>query len=141
MADEFKAEVVVAKPALTEQEGARLRLREIADDILQKNLQIMGDAASFRDIDIDTEVCPAEWVREMGVLEAEKRLRLAKASWLPAKDAPVGLANARAIVVGMLKSKAMENAAPRTLNVTAVMMTEPQIRKVLADEFPVLDVD
>lgn len=144
--DSLKAEIVEPAPlkksvAAIEQEGAQLRLREIADGLFEANLRIMGDAASFRDIDPTRAEPPEEWVRELGLPEAAKRHRIAMASWMPSKDAPVGLANARAIVVGMMKSKAMENASPRTINVVAVQMTEPQLRRALGDEFPVLDVE
>lgn len=146
MSDSLKAEVVeftplTVRPGAKEQEGAQSRLREIADGLLEQNLSIMESASAFGDIDPADAEPPPEWVKQFGEEGARRRHRIARAAWLSSKDAPVGIANARALVVGMMKSKAMENAAPKHFSVVTVQLTEPQLRKALEEEFPIADVE
>lgn len=100
------------------------RLRDIESGLLERSMAILGDALSFRDIEPGSETCPPEW-RDMDPDEAVKRLRVANAAWLGKKDAPVGLDLAKQVAVGIIKARATEKTAPKTLNVTVVNMSAP----------------
>lgn len=114
-------------------------MRRIEDELMQENLQIIRDVAKARDIDSDHKGLgvPEEWLQSgMTREQAAKTLRVAKASWLCAKEAPVFIATSKSIVLGIVKARAAEKAAPRSLNLTVVNMQTP-----LPKEFEVVEVD
>lgn len=111
------------------------RLKDVQNEILVENLRIIEDVTHFRDIEpqqvvegvlIDgTTEPPQEWIDQVGEVEAKKRLRIARAAWMNAKDAPVGLAIAKSVVVGITKALATVSSGPKVLNVAVVQMTAP----------------
>jgi hypothetical protein len=86
---------------------------------------ILSDTFSSRDIVPGQQEPPEEWIEAMGKEEAEKRLRVANAGWLPQKDAPAFVTTARAFAVGRMKSEATKKSGNRTLNVQYVTMAAP----------------
>lgn len=99
------------------------RLKSIEDDLLEESLRIVRDTMKFRDIDADGAEIPAEWA-DLPPEEQVKRLRIAKAAWQNAKNAPVGLTIARQTVTGILKARSTEQQQPRQLNI-AVQFNMP----------------
>lgn len=95
---------------------------EVEEQILRDNISIIRGAAAFKDIDHDAEEAPKEWAEQYGEKEAAVMYRLAKAAWMPAKDAPVGLTLAVKTVTSIMKLRASKNQAPR-LNVAVVVNT------------------
>jgi hypothetical protein len=130
--------VVVTPP-----EEAAQRIDEIVEELFVKNLAVIDDAAAFRDVDPGDDEPPPEWVRALGEVEAGKRLRLARAAWLPAKDAPTGFKMAQGFVHSYLKMKAAkEIGGNRTLLVAMVAMPQPVLNTEAAPKlFPVQEVE
>lgn len=129
-------EVVESAPkALTKREKTENQLRRLEDDLLRQNMTIIADAGYFREIDPDMEEPPKEWILELGKRGAKNRLRMAKAAWLNAKEAPVGLAVAKSVMTGIIKARAAEKDAPRSLNIAvAVNMSLPKLEIVEVEE-------
>ncbi len=101
------------------------RLKKIEDDILKKAMITIDEAMSWRDIDPGEKNIPPDWM-DMDPDEAVKRLRVANAAWMNKKEAPVGLNIAKDVLVGIIKARATEKAAPmHTLNIMHVQMTAP----------------
>lgn len=121
-----KTEDALARRELTAEESRMERVRALEDSLLEENLGIVADAAKFNQIDPGQEQLPHEWLLELGSVKARERMRVAQAAWLPVKDAPVGLKMAQGIALGIIKARAVEKAAPRTLNVAFVQMPAPQ---------------
>lgn len=94
----------------------------VLQDLGQQAAVVLGDTFAFRDIAPDQETPPEEWIDELGAREAVKRLAVARAGWLPPKDAPSGVSVARAFAVGFMKSEAAKKQGARTLNVQVVQM-------------------
>lgn len=119
--------VKVPAPALLRSaEEIRIeKMRSIEDELLETNLAIMRDVSAFRDIMPDTEYPPQEWLDKYGYEESYKRLRVARASWMSAKEAPVALAISKSLTVGIIRARATEKTAPRSLNIALVQMTAP----------------
>lgn len=92
-------------------------LAKIEDDLLAENVRIVRAVAAFRDVDpLDVSgTVPDDFIERAGgdVKEAEKDYRVARAAWLGAKDAPVGILHSYRIVQGIMKLKAEEKAAQR----------------------------
>lgn len=115
----------IEKDALNFAAKRQDKLKELENELFAENMAIMRDMACFRDIDPDCEEPPEQWVTEVGPIEARKRLRIAKAAWLSAKEAPVALAVSKSITMGIIKARATEKAGPRSLNVALVHMVAP----------------
>lgn len=123
------AELVTVTPVAvvkrTAEEDRLAKLRQIEDDLLQQSLTVMDDVHGFRDIECGQTEPPIEWIKKLGFDEAEKRLRVANAAWLSAKEAPVGLMIAQRVAIGIIKARSSEKAQSRSLNIALVQMTMP----------------
>lgn len=82
-------------------------------------------ALHWEDIDPDVAEPPTEWVESIGYEAAKKRLRVAKAAWMNAKDAPVGLGMARNTFVGITKVRSALKASSPTLQINLVSFASP----------------
>lgn len=100
------------------------RLRALEDQLLEQSLTIVKDTMHFRDIEPGTTEPPAEWV-DADQDDQTKRLRVANAAWLSKKDAPVGLALAKEVSIGIIKARATEKSGPKVLNLNVVNMSAP----------------
>jgi hypothetical protein len=103
--------------------------------IFDASVKVLDDALLFRDIDPSSDVIPGAWVRDLGLEEAQKRFRLAKAAWMNAKEAPVGIKIAKELVTGIAKARSREQAGPRVLNLTKVVI------QTGAPSFPEMEVE
>lgn len=102
------------------------RLEEVENGIYVQNLDIVeGMTHCFEVTPEDTEP-PTEWVEKLGLERATVRFRIAKASWLAPKDAPVALTAANKIVTSLAKARATRDAGRQglQLNVVAVFPTQ-----------------
>lgn len=123
------------------------RLRSLEDNLLERSMRIIDSALSFEEIedpsgqaeaeppvvkmqsdgsvDLQRADIPLEWIQELGYEKALRRLRVARAAWRGAKDAPVGLKMATAVFNGIVKARATEKATPTQINIIAVPMSAP----------------
>lgn len=111
------------------------KLQQLEDEVFERNLEITHDATHFREIEPGTKIPPEAWVAELGMERAKARLRAANAAWLGAKDAPVGLSMAKAIVGSVAKARAVREGGATTLNIEMVIMPAPRQR-----EYEVIEV-
>lgn len=100
--------------------GGYERVTELAQGIVESGL-------SFADISPADVAPPQKWIDKLGVEEAERRFRLARAAWLPRGDAPAGMS----IAVDILKMDAKVKAAAKTpatqnLSIAIQMNVTPQ---------------
>lgn len=100
------------------------QLRDLEDQLLERSLTVVSDVLYARDIDPGQKEAPPEW-GDMDPDEKIKRLRTANAGWMNKKDAPVFIATGVQVASGIIKARATEKAAPKTLNVQIVQMSAP----------------
>jgi hypothetical protein len=105
-------------------EQRREQLKELEDRMLERSLTVVSDALYARDIDANAKEVPREWM-DIDPDEAVKRLRTANAAWMNKKEAPVFLEIGKQVMVGIIKARATEKAAPKTLNVQVIQMSAP----------------
>lgn len=117
------------KPELNQAQREIAAIRNAENTLLRKSMQAVEDAMDFREIDPSQKEPPQEWVDEHGLIEAQKRFRIAQAAWLGSKNAPVGLKMAQALTVGIIRAKATERAAPMTLNAVQVVVSASEKRE------------
>lgn len=128
--DEHLAEVI--EEARPEREKRIAEVESIQSRMFDRHLRIVEDVARFHEIEITDTEPPEEWIAEMGLEEAKRTFRIAKAAWFDAKSAPIALKVSAQVVTAMMKAKAMEKGG-RELNIgTLVLLTPP----VLAGEEP-----
>lgn len=115
------------KGAETRSELAKQRseaIEEAEGELYQQSLELLRDASMFGQMDPEVASTPREWIQRYGQEEAAKRHRIAKAAWLPAKDAPSGLNVAKYVVGAFAKSRA-DAKRPKTLNVQLIQIAAP----------------
>ncbi len=95
------------------------------EKLYREATDILGDTFAAREIRPDEEQPPTKWIEELGPDEAERKLVVARAGWLPVKDSPAFVQTARAFAVGRMKSEATKKGGNRTLNVQFVTMNTP----------------
>jgi hypothetical protein len=100
------------------------RVKDLEDEICRDCLEIVGDVRFFAEIDPDEREPPEAWVKELGLERAKRRHRVARASWMATKDAPVAISVAKSVMIGAMKVRALERAAPRSLNIAVIMPVE-----------------
>jgi hypothetical protein len=114
------------------------RIRSIEDQLLEQTLTVLRDSLAFRDIDEGETGIPDEWMKELNDAgEARKRLRIANAAHKSAKEAPIGLAIAKSVAVGIVRARATEKGAPKVLNLTMVELTvqpPPQLEEMEVED-------
>lgn len=92
-------------------------LASVEDELFNKSSEILSGALSFADIDPENPAPPSEWLEKYGPDEAGRRFRLAKYALMSAKEAPVGIKVAESLARGIMKSRALQKAAPQALSV------------------------
>ena len=115
---------------LSKAEETQMALRSLEDDMLQKSMEVVGGAINFADVAIDElgdPIKPDGWT--------DRQFRIAKAGMMSAKDAPVAIKLAAQMVTGIVKARATEKGAGRTLNLVQVKFTLPR------EKYEIIDVD
>jgi hypothetical protein len=136
LADEPAAVAPFVRKGSEEKQLERLRKRE--DRILEKALATVEDVGGARDIDDNHgDDIPEEWIKEVGLAEAGRRLRVAKDARRNKKEAPVYLEHMRATALGIIKARAQQPSGASTLNVAFVVAMPPKA----AEAYPVIDVE
>lgn len=103
------------------------RIETAEQELYEESLSLLRDASYFGHVDPSAppELPPDEWIEELGQVEAVRRLRLCRAAWQPAKEAPTGLSIAKTIVGAFAKARA-DSKRPRNLNVTLLSVVPPK---------------
>jgi hypothetical protein len=129
------SDIFPTKPSTLER--TERELKKIENELFKESSSvILSVVKDTFDIDpADTEL-PAEWMEELQECETEqeregkmrelnRRKRIATYALQSPKNAPVALQIAAKVLGGMQKARAMEGAAPKTLNLTMVSMSAP----------------
>lgn len=103
------------------------------DRVFARNLSIVDDMTHWADIDPTVEEPPQEWVDELGVVAARRRLRVARGAMMSLKDAPIGLSAAKSIVSSLAKARAVRDVGRggMQLNVMAIFPTQVTVYEEL----------
>ena len=110
----------IFRPKTSELERTERELQKIENEVVGEAYNVLADVGSWADIDPENPECPPEWIAELGEIRAARKLRIARASWMSAKNAPVALKIAQSIVTGAMKARATADAAPKHLNINLV---------------------
>lgn len=109
-----------------EGEAALERLEQMGQRVYERSLRVCEEVMSFADVPYGTKDPPQEWIDQLGEEAAHRKLRLIQAGQMNQKDAPSGVKTATLVLTGMLKAKAIKDAAPQ-LNVAIVNLGKMSI--------------
>lgn len=127
----MESELVSSSPIVPAQPDGLSRqqyLDGLDDELFEKNAAVMAAMVRWPEIN-PSEPMPPEWVQEFGgnVKRATEAWRVAVASWMPNKEAPVGIQNSLKLHIGLSSARAKRgNTVPRTLNLQPVFITLPE---------------
>ena len=95
--------------------------------VVELSQQIVEAGLSFADISPADVAPPKAWVDKLGAEQAERKFRMARAAWLPSREAPTGISIATDILKMDAKVKAAKKTtAPATLNVAIQVNVAPR---------------
>jgi hypothetical protein len=108
-------------------------LKSVEDDILQDAMEVLSGSLRFADVAFDAEVAPADLVKKLveDGKDPDKVFRIMKAAQMKSSEAPAGLMIAQKTVMGILKARASDKAAPKHLNVVIQAVTTlPEFKRI-----------
>lgn len=122
-----------AKISVIERGGSGLaRVPQAAEELIEEQIfdqscQVVSAAMAFADLEPSAIAPPTEWIEIYGEQEAWRRFRIAMASWMSKKDAPMGISVAMQIHTGITTARARRGeTGGRVLNVGVINITLPQ---------------
>jgi hypothetical protein len=117
-------------------------LRAAEDKLFSDCLEIVETSLDFAELgfdengQVDESSIPDEWKR-MTTREKEKRLRLAKANWMPSAEVPHGIKMAHATMMGIIKARAQQESGTKVLHIENASFPTPSP----LTQYEVLEVD
>lgn len=103
-------------------------IRAIEDRVLEDSIKIVEHVLNFAELGFDDNgnpVTPESW-EFLSLEEKEKRIRLAKAGWMPSADIPHGVKLAHATMMGIIKARAQVESGDKTLNIESIIFPTPR---------------
>jgi hypothetical protein len=143
--EEEQAQLVQIQKAKPSEQSITTAIQKAKESIFFEALEVVRDAAHWRDVydhadgsllegSPELEETLLRWEAELGSrAKARKRLKTAQAATRSQRDAPVGIAVAKSILVGMLKADALSQIGSRDLNVNFIKI------EVHGDQYGVID--
>ncbi len=109
-------------------ELAAERIQGLENKLFEKSMLIVDGVLSFTDLDPENPMeIPLEWIKELGQTAAEKRHFAATQGLKNGKEAPMALKVAENMASTIIRARATEKAAPRSLSIeTVVLQVKPQ---------------
>lgn len=143
MTDSDEKLVPVASGIERRREERLARLRDLEDEILERSCRVVDAAMAWGEVTFDQALPPREWVDKHGEREAQQRLQIAKATWMPASVAPVGLKLAVQLVVGIGKARGARIATTNNQLNVQICLPAPTSKEHPGPEqqYEVIDVD
>lgn len=109
--------------------AAEDRLAEQEDRVFARSLSTVDDMTYWADIEPDAEQPPQEWIDELGLAGARRRLRVARGAMMSLKDAPIGLSAAKSIVSSLAKARAVRDVGRGGLQLNVMAIFPTQVTK------------
>lgn len=105
-------------------------------------LSVIEPYMRFAELGFDSETgevnsVPFEW-EGLSDEEKAKKIRLAKAGWMPSSDTPHGVKMAHATVLGIIKAQATKEGGAKVLNIESVTFPSPAQK---GDDYEVIDIE
>jgi hypothetical protein len=111
------------------------QIKSFEEQILVRALEVSDSVLRFAEIEPTDTQPPEEWIRELGEKAAQERFRIAKAAWMGANEAPIGIKTSAQLAASIIKARSTEKSGPKQLNIGVVHLSAP------IPTFDVVDVE
>lgn len=118
-------------------------LRVAEEKLFADSLAVIEPVMRFAELgfdeqgEVDMDAIPFDW-ECLPVQEKMKKIRLAKAGWMPSGDIPHAIKIAHATIIGIIKARAQENSGTKILNIEAATFPAPSLADT--NTYEVLDI-
>lgn len=116
-------------------------IKAAENELLSEAMAVISPYMKFAEIgfgeDGEVNSIPFEW-EGLPEEEKQKKIRLAKAGWMPSADTPHGVKMAHATVIGIIKAKSSEQSGTKILNIESVTFPSPAQK---GDDYEVVDIE
>lgn len=117
-------------------------IKAAESELFADAIKVLQPYMKFAELGFDDDTgevnsIPFEW-EGLPEEEKKKKIRLAKAGWMPSSDVPHGVKMAHATVLGIIKAKATEQSGSKVLNIESITFPSPAQE---SEEFEVIDVE
>ena len=126
-----------------QKQTTRDTLLAIEDKLLDDSINIVNECNEFANLGFDESgnpVIPESWEFLPPDIK-EKRIRLAKANWMPSSDVPHGIKMAYATAMGIIKARATKESGNKSLNIETAVFPAPQSMDKPVDFTDALEVE
>lgn len=135
---EHKASLIVLQKETTQD-----TLEAIENKLLEDSINIVNECNEFCNMGFDegsgAPIVPESW-QYLEPDQLAKRMRLAKANWMPSSDVPHGIKMAYATATSIIKARAAKESGGKTLHIENAVFPAPAPLGQ-ADDLPVIDVE
>lgn len=102
-------------------------IRRMEEALFLRGIEAIDGVSRFGQVDPATNEPSREMIEQFGhdPVKLAEMNRLARYGLMSAKEAPVGIAVMKSLVVGLARARSLENMAPRSLNVAVVYQGAP----------------
>lgn len=115
--------VEVLRPGkLTRQEQVEAEFKAMEERLFSKSAEVLDDSLDFVALDPKTEQLDPKAIEGMSPERAERKRRTAIYAAQSAKDAPVGLKIAANVATSIARTRSMNGAGPKVLNIAVIQM-------------------
>lgn len=111
------------------------RLKSLEDTILEDSMNIVRGGLKGAYVDDGEKDIPNDWIAQHGLVAAGHMLRMAQDARRSPKFHPVYLDLAKSVMVGIIKARAQQKAAPTSLNVS-ITLAAPKAAYAIIDLEP-----
>lgn len=111
------------------------RLRSLEDRILEDSMNIVRGGLKGAYVDDGEKEIPDDWIAEHGLVAAGHMLRMAQDARRSPKFHPVYLDLAKSVMVGIIKARSSQKAAPVSLGVR-ITLAAPKAAYAIIDLEP-----
>jgi hypothetical protein len=100
----WERRMALRDPVLKEERLARIE--QLEDEVFEAAVATVQEILAFREVSHNQDTPPQAWIDEFGEEEANRRLNMAKAGWLPQSISPAGFKYALQAMGGIAKGRA-----------------------------------
>jgi len=116
-------------------------IKAAEQQLFRDALQVIQPYMKFAELgfgeDGEVDSVPFEW-EGLPDAEKQKKIRLAKAGWMPSSDTPHAVKMAHATILGIIKAQATEQSGTKILNIESVSFPAPGQK---GEDYEVIDVE
>ncbi len=118
-------------------------LEAIENKLLEDSINIVNECNEFCNMGFEEDsgqpIVPESW-KYLEPDQLAKRMRLAKANWMPSSDVPHGIKMAYATSMAIIKARSIKESGGKVLNIETAVFPAPSPLGQ-AEDLPIIEVE